>query len=108
MRIHPLFLALGGLAALPLTALAAPAPQDDVVRNGGGGGGGNQVAPEYGQCGGQGWNGPKNCPRGWACTKSNDWYSQCKKADSKGCGNQEYAQCGGIGYTGEKCCWEGT
>ncbi|KAK7042480.1 4-O-methyl-glucuronoyl methylesterase, partial [Favolaschia claudopus] len=36
-----------------------------------------QTAPQYGQCGGQGWTGPTTCPANWACTVSNDWYSQC-------------------------------
>ena len=29
------------------------------------------------QCGGQGWTGPTACPSGWACTVSNQYYSQC-------------------------------
>ncbi|KAI0753263.1 hypothetical protein C8Q80DRAFT_1217463 [Daedaleopsis nitida] len=35
------------------------------------------TASEYGQCGGQGWSGPTACPSGWACTLSNQYYSQC-------------------------------
>ncbi|KAI0672447.1 hypothetical protein C8Q78DRAFT_1077967 [Trametes maxima] len=34
-------------------------------------------APQYGQCGGQGWTGATVCPEGWACTVSNQYYSQC-------------------------------
>ncbi|KFY31121.1 hypothetical protein V493_01378 [Pseudogymnoascus sp. VKM F-4281 (FW-2241)] len=30
----------------------------------------------YGQCGGQGWSGPKCCAQG-ACKVGNEWYSQC-------------------------------
>ncbi|KAH7306015.1 glycosyl hydrolase family 61-domain-containing protein [Stachybotrys elegans] len=33
-------------------------------------------APMYGQCGGQGWNGPTCCSAG-RCVASNDFYSQC-------------------------------
>ncbi|KAK6974948.1 hypothetical protein R3P38DRAFT_3335304 [Favolaschia claudopus] len=38
-----------------------------------------QTAPQYGQCGGQGWTArPYDLPAAnWACTVSNDWYSQC-------------------------------
>ena len=31
----------------------------------------------YGQCGGSDYQGETTCADGWACTKSNDWYSQC-------------------------------
>ncbi|KAI6780733.1 uncharacterized protein J7T54_001041 [Emericellopsis cladophorae] len=34
-------------------------------------------AARYGQCGGQGWSGPKCCESGTTCTFGNDWYSQC-------------------------------
>ncbi|KAI0768229.1 hypothetical protein BD413DRAFT_614565 [Trametes elegans] len=34
-------------------------------------------APQYGQCGGQGWSGATTCPDGWSCTVSNEYYSQC-------------------------------
>ncbi|KAJ7074840.1 glycoside hydrolase [Mycena belliarum] len=34
-------------------------------------------APEWGQCGGQGWTGPTTCVAGTVCTFSNDFYSQC-------------------------------
>lgn len=36
-----------------------------------------QTAPQWGQCGGQGWTGPTTCPSGWVCTVSNPYYSQC-------------------------------
>ena len=29
------------------------------------------------QCGGNGWTGATSCVSGYACTKVNDWYSQC-------------------------------
>ncbi|KAI0822414.1 hypothetical protein BC628DRAFT_1316867 [Trametes gibbosa] len=35
------------------------------------------TAPQYGQCGGQGWTGATVCPSGWSCTVSNPYYSQC-------------------------------
>ncbi|KAF9521780.1 carbohydrate-binding module family 1 protein [Crepidotus variabilis] len=35
------------------------------------------TAPQYGQCGGQGWSGATTCPSGWTCTASGQWYSQC-------------------------------
>jgi len=31
----------------------------------------------YGQCGGTGWTGPTQCSPPYACTPSNQWYSQC-------------------------------
>lgn len=40
-------------------------------------GGGSDCAAKFGQCGGQGWTGPKCCQSGSTCTYSNDWYSQC-------------------------------
>ncbi|KAI0342450.1 hypothetical protein BDW22DRAFT_1330769 [Trametopsis cervina] len=36
-----------------------------------------QTAPQWGQCGGQGWTGATACPSGWVCTVSNPYYSQC-------------------------------
>ncbi|GJE98727.1 carbohydrate-binding module family 1 protein [Phanerochaete sordida] len=36
-----------------------------------------QTAPQWGQCGGQGWTGATTCPSGWVCTVSNQYYSQC-------------------------------
>ncbi|KAH9474640.1 Exoglucanase [Psilocybe cubensis] len=32
---------------------------------------------KYGQCGGQGWNGPTTCVPGSTCVYSGPWYSQC-------------------------------
>ncbi|KAH7100005.1 putative endoglucanase type K [Auriculariales sp. MPI-PUGE-AT-0066] len=31
----------------------------------------------YGQCGGDGWSGPTECPSGSTCVVGNQWYSQC-------------------------------
>ncbi|KAL2263912.1 hypothetical protein VTK26DRAFT_4472 [Humicola hyalothermophila] len=44
--------------------------------NGGGDNGGN-CSPRWGQCGGQGWNGPTCCVSGTTCQAQNQWYSQC-------------------------------
>ncbi|ROT38222.1 hypothetical protein SODALDRAFT_296792 [Sodiomyces alkalinus F11] len=33
-------------------------------------------APLYGQCGGEGWDGPRTCAQG-TCREQNPWYSQC-------------------------------
>lgn len=35
------------------------------------------LAPQYGQCGGQGWTGPTQCVSPYTCTVANQWYSQC-------------------------------
>ncbi|KAK6515169.1 hypothetical protein TWF506_007514 [Arthrobotrys conoides] len=37
---------------------------------------GGSGSPLYGQCGGNGWTGPKTCAQG-RCVVSNAWYSQC-------------------------------
>jgi endo-1,4-beta-xylanase len=34
-------------------------------------------SPLWGQCGGNGWTGPKTCVSGSVCKYQNDWYSQC-------------------------------
>ncbi|KAJ7052802.1 carbohydrate-binding module family 1 protein [Mycena amicta] len=36
-----------------------------------------QTAPDWGQCGGQGWSGPTLCPAGWSCTVLNPFFFQC-------------------------------
>ena len=33
--------------------------------------------PQFGQCGGSGYSGPKNCASPYKCTVVNTWYSQC-------------------------------
>ncbi|KAK0619615.1 glycosyl hydrolases family 11-domain-containing protein [Immersiella caudata] len=38
---------------------------------------GGNCAAKWGQCGGQGWNGPTCCQSGSTCRQSNQWYSQC-------------------------------
>ena len=43
---------------------------------GGGNTGGGSCSAMWGQCGGQGWNGPTCCSQG-TCKASNQWYSQC-------------------------------
>ncbi|KAJ6612978.1 glycosyl hydrolase family 61-domain-containing protein [Mycena sp. CBHHK59/15] len=34
-------------------------------------------APQYGQCGGQGWTGPTTCVAPFTCKATNQYYSQC-------------------------------
>ncbi|CAG7853260.1 Endo-1,4-beta-xylanase B Short=Xylanase B; AltName: Full=1,4-beta-D-xylan xylanohydrolase B; Flags: Precursor [Serendipita indica DSM 11827] len=41
------------------------------------GNGGGSCSAIWGQCGGQGWNGPTCCQSGTTCKYSNPWYSQC-------------------------------
>ncbi|PNH48072.1 hypothetical protein VD0004_g393 [Verticillium dahliae] len=38
---------------------------------------GGPTAPQWGQCGGQGWSGATTCVSGTTCTVVNDWYHQC-------------------------------
>ncbi|KAF5309759.1 hypothetical protein D9611_013630 [Ephemerocybe angulata] len=40
------------------------------------------AVPPYGQCGGSGYNGSKDCDPGSTCVKLNDWYSQCQPGAS--------------------------
>ena len=40
-------------------------------------------SPLYGQCGGQGWNGPTTCAAASVCTYQNPYYSQCLPASCK-------------------------
>ncbi|KAG8976402.1 hypothetical protein FRC05_003645 [Tulasnella sp. 425] len=42
----------------------------------------NAQSPLWGQCGGQGWNGPTTCVAGSTCVYSNAWYSQCLPGSS--------------------------
>jgi hypothetical protein len=35
------------------------------------------TSPKWGQCGGNGWQGPFACVSGTTCQKINDWYHQC-------------------------------
>lgn len=41
-----------------------------------------QTAPQWGQCGGQGWTGATVCPDGWFCSVLNAYYSQCLQGTS--------------------------
>ncbi|KAK4657550.1 hypothetical protein QC762_213730 [Podospora pseudocomata] len=54
-----------------------PQPSPNPNPGNGGGGGGSNCAARWGQCGGQGWNGPTCCESGTTCRSSNQWYSQC-------------------------------
>lgn len=38
---------------------------------------GNTGSPQWGQCGGNDWTGPKSCVAPFTCTFVNEWYSQC-------------------------------
>jgi endo-1,4-beta-xylanase len=38
---------------------------------------GGAAQTRWGQCGGNGWQGPTRCESPWTCQKQNDWYSQC-------------------------------
>jgi endo-1,4-beta-xylanase len=38
---------------------------------------GGATQTRWGQCGGNGWQGPTRCESPWTCKKQNDWYSQC-------------------------------
>ncbi|KAK3388327.1 glycosyl hydrolases family 11-domain-containing protein [Sordaria brevicollis] len=40
-------------------------------------GNGGSCSAIWGQCGGQGWNGPTCCQSGSTCRAQNQWYSQC-------------------------------
>ncbi|WZH42049.1 Alpha/Beta hydrolase protein [Fusarium acuminatum] len=40
--------------------------------------GGPETSPQWGQCGGVQWTGPKQCASPAKCVKINDWYSQCQ------------------------------
>ncbi|KAF4501880.1 PHB depolymerase family esterase [Fusarium agapanthi] len=53
----------------PSSTTTATAPTDT---------GGSVVSPQWGQCGGIGWTGPKLCASSFKCVKINDWYSQCQ------------------------------
>ncbi|KAG0653711.1 laccase, multicopper oxidase, benzenediol:oxygen oxidorectuctase [Rhodotorula mucilaginosa] len=105
-RDHPLLFGLAALVARSFQlgghSLALGATSDLAVYS-------KCSVPEYGQCGGIGYTGKKCCPSGWACHRTNEWYSQCrKKLDGNGCTNPEWAQCGGRDYEGETCCVKGT
>ncbi|KAH6614403.1 carbohydrate esterase family 5 protein [Chaetomium sp. MPI-SDFR-AT-0129] len=58
----------GGNPGTPTTTAGGSTPTN--------GGGGGTCSALYGQCGGQGWQGPTCCSQG-SCKASNQWYSQC-------------------------------
>ncbi|KAI8813159.1 glycoside hydrolase superfamily [Cladochytrium replicatum] len=60
----------GGPTTTTTTVRTSPTP-------GNGGGNGGSCSAKYGQCGGQGWSGPKCCQAGSTCQVSNPYYSQC-------------------------------
>jgi len=53
----------------PTTTVAPPQPTQPSPNE--------PTSPRWGQCGGNGWNGPKACVSGTTCTRINDWYHQC-------------------------------
>ncbi|KAK4167866.1 glycosyl hydrolases family 11-domain-containing protein [Cladorrhinum sp. PSN259] len=61
----------GGSNPQPQPTTQVPVPQPT------NGGGSTNCAAKWGQCGGQGWNGPTCCQSGSTCKSSNQWYSQC-------------------------------
>jgi len=54
---------------------------------------------EFGQCGGQGWQGPTCCKSFDNCTVINTYYSQCQPKDL--CLVVQFGQCGGIDGEGK-------
>lgn len=52
----------------------------------------------WGQCGGDGYSGPKACPPSYSCEYVNTWYWQCMANQSL------YGRCGGEGWTGPRVC----
>ncbi|KAL2752044.1 polysaccharide lyase family 1 protein [Sodiomyces alcalophilus JCM 7366] len=50
------------------------------------GGAAAQQSP-WGQCGGNGWDGPRTCVSGYTCEFGNEWYSQCVPGGGNGGGN---------------------
>ncbi|GAA5827137.1 hypothetical protein JCM11251_001133 [Rhodosporidiobolus azoricus] len=61
----------------------------------------------YQQCGGLNYDGDTCCSNGWTCTKSDDYYSQCRPSTTT-CNNAFYGQCGGLAWLGPSCCPEGS
>ncbi|KAK1753535.1 glycoside hydrolase [Echria macrotheca] len=67
----------GGSNPQPTTTAANPPPATTTTPAPGNGGGSGATAPQWGQCGGQGWTGPTKCEPPYECKFSNNWYSQC-------------------------------
>ena len=71
----------------------------------------NGTVALYGQCGGIGYKGPKNCGNNTRCQYYGPFYSNCIPISTvTGLSNANnitialYGQCGGIGYIGPKKC----
>jgi endo-1,4-beta-xylanase len=57
-------------------------------------------SPEWGQCGGIGWNGATTCVSGTTCTFVNDYYSQCIAGGSGGSSTTTATNPGSTAATG--------
>lgn len=56
--------------ATSYTTITAPLPTGTTV-------------PEYGQCGGLGYNGPTTCESPFVCVCTSDWWCQCQSATAE-------------------------
>ncbi|CAK4536738.1 unnamed protein product [Aphanomyces euteiches] len=67
------------------------------------------TVPMYYQCGGNNYNGPTQCTKGFECHMWSEWYSQCvpSTTGAASTGLKAYEQCGGKGYTGSTQCQDG-
>ncbi|GAA5915963.1 hypothetical protein JCM6882_000193 [Rhodosporidiobolus microsporus] len=65
------------------------------------------TAGAYAQCGGLTYEGDTCCITGYTCTKSDDYYSQCRPSTTE-CANAFYGQCGGLTWMGATCCPSGS
>ncbi|KAL5348599.1 hypothetical protein ACLOAV_006016 [Pseudogymnoascus australis] len=74
------YFAISGNASLNICAKNSPGTPAQTSSTpqptSGGGDGGGGCSALYGQCGGNGYTGPKSCCSG-SCKVSNEWYSQC-------------------------------
>ena len=76
----------------------------------------------WGKCGGEGYQGPTCCEKGYFCSKSSQWYSQCVTGTNPPTAQTptnppttqstsdcaaEWKQCGGSGFSGPTCCESG-
>ncbi|KAH9166372.1 hypothetical protein AeNC1_018342, partial [Aphanomyces euteiches] len=64
------------------------------------------TVPMFNQCGGNNYNGPTQCTKGFECHMWSEWYSQCVPSTTGAAsdGLKAYEQCGGKGYTGSTQC----
>ncbi|KAI8800295.1 putative endo-1,4-beta-xylanase B precursor [Cladochytrium replicatum] len=67
----------GGGGGSPTTTSRPPVSSPTNGGGNGGGNGGSGCSAQWGQCGGNGWSGPKCCQGSFTCKYTNDWYSQC-------------------------------